>query len=256
MQCKRKAASPAAVMGFIFCSLIFLPLPGLSQAKNINNQTQSWFSVNSTIRVAPHWALVADWHMRRNHFMAENSFYFARAGIQYQLDKNLSLTFGYGHLWLYPATGGWETVAHENRIYQQLQYHSAWRKITMLHRFRNEQRWQQKITDDRFTGDYRFSNRFRYLLSLNIPVSGNKKLPSLSLADELLLQAGREIISNPFDQNRFFLGIRQSLSPALSFDMGYMRVFQQKRTGNAYDRNHTFRLFFYYNPSLLKKKDK
>lgn len=223
-----------------------------AQTKTINTQYQSWFSVNSTLKVSPRWAIIADFHTRRNHFMADNNFYFARTGVQYTLDKNLTVAAGYGHFWAYPTTKNWHTIAHENRIYQQIQYSSKWRAATILQRLRNEQRWQQKMVNDAYSGQLRFTDRVRYLLSMTIPVFKNKKMPSLALADELCLQAGKEIVYNTFDQNRFFIGIKEQLRPDLSFDMGYMRVYQQKKSGYEFDRNHTFRLFFYYSPQLYK----
>ena len=223
-----------------------------AQTKSVNVQSQSWFSVNSTLRISPKWSVIADFHTRRTNFMADNSFYFARTGIQYTIDKNLNVTAGYGHFWAYPTTKDWHTIAHENRIYQQVQYSSKWRNISMLQRLRNEQRWQQKMVNDQYSGKLRFTDRVRYLLSFTIPVFKNKKLPALALADELCLQSGKEIVYNTFDQNRFFIGIREQLRPDLSFDIGYMRVYQQKKSGYEFDRNHTFRLFFYYSPQLYR----
>lgn len=223
-----------------------------AQTKSINTQYQSWFSVNSTLKVSPRWAIIADLHTRRNHFMADNSFYFARTGVQYSIDKNLTVTAGYGHLWAYPTTKDWHNIAHENRIYQQVQYISKWKNASLLQRLRNEQRWQQKMVNDAYSGQLRFTDRVRYLLSLTIPVFKNKKLPALTVADELCLQTGKEVVYNTFEQNRFFIGIREQLRPDLSFDMGYMRVCQQKKSGYEFDRNHTFRLFFYYSPQLYK----
>lgn len=236
--------------------LLQLILPGYfslqAQTKTINTQYQSWISVNSVLKISPQWSIVADLHTRRNHFMEDNNFNFARTGVQYTIDKNLSVAAGYAHLWAYPTTKDWHTIAHENRIYQQVQYSSKWKNANILQRLRNEQRWQQKMVNDAYSGELRFTDRVRYLLSLTIPVFKNKKLPALALADELCLHAGKDIVYNTFEQNRFFIGIREQLRPDLSFDMGYMRVFQQKRSGYEFDRNHTFRLFFYYSPQLYK----
>jgi len=245
---------PGYLAGLLLTGLIFLAgyLPLQAQTKTINTQYQSWISLNSTLKVSPRWAIIADLHTRRNHFMADNSFYFARTGVQYTLDKNLTVAAGYGHFWAYPTTKDWHTIAHENRIYQQVQYSSKWKSTTIVQRLRNEQRWQQKMVNDAYSGQLRFTDRVRYLLSLTIPVFNNKKLPALALVDELCLQTGKEIVYNTFDQNRFFIGIREQLRPDLSFDMGYMRVYQQKRSGYEFDRNHTFRLFFYYSPQLYK----
>jgi hypothetical protein len=39
---------------------------------------------------------------------------------------------------------------------------------TVLHRPRNEQRWQQEVEDDILTGENKFSDRVRNLVSLSI----------------------------------------------------------------------------------------
>ncbi|HQR94731.1 MAG TPA: DUF2490 domain-containing protein, partial [Sediminibacterium sp.] len=88
-----------------------------------------------------------------------------------------------------------------------------------------------------------------------IPVFKNPRYPSLSISDELMIQFGKEIVYNTFDQNRLFLGIRQPLTKKLNFDFGYMLGFQQKSTGYQYERIHTLRCFFYYSPDLRKKEN-
>ncbi|MNS74200.1 hypothetical protein D3C72_1076680 [compost metagenome] len=119
-----------------------------------------------------------------------------------------------------------------------------------MQRIRNEQRWQDKIVNDERTGEKRFTDRVRYLVSVNIPIFKKKTLPSLVVADEILIHFGEEVIYNTFDQNRLFIGIKQNINSKLSFDFGYMNVFQQKYSGYQYDSNHTLRLFFYYNNSV------
>lgn len=247
-------------MKTFFRFLSFLPLvfAGLNPAtaqtsRQINHQSQAWFSVNTTARITDRWSVLLDLHERRTNFMAKSNFDFVRGAVQYNIDKNLSVALGYGHMWLHPTTPGWKTVSNENRIYQQVIYSSKIRKVSLLQRFRNEQRWQQKIAGDKLTGENRFTNRFRYLLSITIPVFKNDKLPSLCISDEILLHMGKDVVYNTLDQNRLFAGIRQKISHDLSFDTGYMVVCQQKFSGYQYDLNNTFRLFFYYTPVLHKK---
>jgi hypothetical protein len=232
--------SAGSLTGLIIVAGYF---PVQAQTKTINTQYQSWFSVNSTLKVSPKWGIIADFHTRRNHFMADNSFYFARTGVQYTIDKNLSVAAGYGHFWAYTSTKDWHTVAHENRIYQQVQFSSKWKNTSVVQRLRNEQRWQQKMVNDAYSGQLRFTDRIRYLLSLTMPVFKNKKLPSLVLADELCLQTGKEIVYNTFDQNRFFIGIREQLRSDLAFDMGYMWHIAKKNPDTSLTESY-FRLFF------------
>jgi len=225
-----------------------------TKAREVNTQYQSWFSINSIIRLSDKFGIVADAHMRRNKFVADPGFYFLRIGADYWLKENITLTLGYGKMWVAPGNPNWHLYGQENRLYQQVQMSSKIGKLTMVQRIRNEQRWQQKIVNDTFTHKYKFTNRLRYLFSLNVPVFKNPHYPSIMLSDELAIQFGKEIVYNTFDQNRVFVGIKQPISKNLNFDLGYMLVYQQKASGYQYDRNHTFRLFFYYTPDVRKKK--
>jgi hypothetical protein len=231
----------------LFPLLVFGQAP---QTKEVNKQVQTWVSLNTVTKFSDHWGIVADVHVRENEFFESNNFYFLRGGITYIPNSSVSLTGGYAHMWLAPTKEGWSTYADENRIYQQAQLNTKIGKVSVIQRLRNEQRWQEKMDNDEPTGEWRFTDRVRYLASFNIPVFSNKKWPLLVLSDEILIHFGKEVIYNTFDQNRFFIGIKQNINPNLSFDFGYMNVYQQKYSGYQYDMNHTIRLFFYLNTTI------
>jgi hypothetical protein len=231
----------------LFPFLLFGQAP---QTKEVNQQLQTWVSLNTVTKFSDHWGIVADVHVRENDFFESNNFYFLRGGITYIPNPSVSLTGGYAHMWLAPTKEGWSTYADENRIYQQAQLNTKIGKVGVIQRLRNEQRWQEKMANDEPTGEWRFTNRVRYLASFNIPVFSNPKWPLLVLSDEILIHFGKEVIYNTFDQNRLFIGIKQNINPGLSFDFGYMNVYQQKYSGYQYDMNHTIRLFFYLNTTI------
>ena len=235
----------------LFIVLPFVVFAQTAKEKEINNQFQTWVSLNSVTKFSKNWGVVADVHLRTNDFFKDNNFFFLRGGISYIPNSKFSFTGGYAHMWLAPKNPTWSTFSDENRIYQQVQMNIKSGNVSIVHRLRNEQRWQEIIVNDVETGEYKFSNRVRYLLSTTIPVFKKKTAPSLVISDELLIQFGQDIVYNTFDQNRFFIGIKQSINPKLSFDFGYMNVFQQKANGYQYDMNHTLRLFFYLNSSLV-----
>lgn len=225
---------------------------GQALQKNITKNTQTWVSANTNIYLNTHWYLLADIHVRENNFFQSNSFIFGRIGLGYQINKQLSVAVGYGNLLAAPTVSGWRTKADEDRIYQQIQWSNSYKKLTLVNRIRNEQRWQSIIINDEATGENKFSNRVRYLLGGTLSIFKNHYAPQLVVSDEILLQFGKKIVYNTFDQNRLFIGIKQKISPGFAFDLGYMNVFQQRSNGSSYFINHTFRLFFYY--TLLKEK--
>ncbi len=240
------------LMGSFF--LLSTQVNAQQTSKQVNQQVQAWLSINSTIRLSDKWGAIADFHVRRNNFVADPSFYFIRFAANYWLKEKVTIAAGYGHLWLAPTKEGWTTFVNENRIYEQLQMSSSIGKTGILQRFRNEQRWQEIMANDKPTGKLKFTDRVRYLLSFNFPVFGAKSKTSLVLADEVALNFGSAVVYNTFDQNRIFIGIKHTMSKSWSYDLGYMNVFQQKPNGYQYDMNHTFRWFFYYTPDFRKKK--
>lgn len=224
-----------------------------AQEKVINQNMQTWVSLNTTTKFNEHWGIIADVHERWNDFFKDNNFYFVRGGIGYYPNSKISFVGGYAHMWLAPSNPDWSTYADENRFYQQFQLNTKSGKVAIIQRVRNEQRWQEKIVDDKVTDEIRFTNRIRYMISFNIPVFKKNNLPVLVLSDEIMVHFGEEVIYNTFEQNRFFAGIKQTINSNWSFDFGYMNVYQQKYSGYQYDMNHTLRLFFYLNTSLKTK---
>ncbi|WP_348824486.1 DUF2490 domain-containing protein [Flavobacterium aestuarii] len=240
------------VLVLLFPILIF----GQAAKKEVNQQIQTWVSLNTVTKFADHWGVVADVHVREDGFFESNNFYFLRGGISYIPNASVSVTGGYAHMWLAPAKEGWSSYSDENRIYEQAQLTTKIGNVSVLQRLRNEQRWHEIMINDRPSGETRFTDRVRYLASFTIPVFSDKKMPSLVLSDELLIQFGKDIVYNTFDQNRLFIGIKQNISPKFSYDLGYMNVYQQKIVGNKYDMNHTIRLFFYLNSSIKHSSSK
>ncbi|MBP6024664.1 DUF2490 domain-containing protein [Ferruginibacter sp.] len=232
----------------LYCTITF----GQATQKQIFRNNYTWISINSNLFLNKHWFIMADAHLRENDFFASRSFIFGRVGLGYQINNNLSAAAGYGNLLQAPSTPGWVTDADESRIFEQLQLTTSYGKLKLLQRLRIEQRWQQKIINDQKTGDNKYTNRFRYLLSATLPVFKKSTLPQFTLSDELLLQSGAAVVYNPFDQNRIFIGIKQKINNTLSFDAGYMRIFQQRNNGGSYTLSNTYRLFFYYTLPVKK----
>lgn len=232
----------------LLCTAL-LQLIGFSQVqteKVVTNQSQVWVSLNNTILLDNHFVALADLHLRRTDFLESESFYMVRGALGYLTDSKRLFALGYGHYWYPPSGTNFHKYTNENFTYQLFQFNSNINTISVLHRFRNEQRWQQIMVNDAWTGQDKFTDRIRYLISFNIPIFKKKSWPSLAISDEIMIQFGKDIVYNTFDQNRIFIGIKQSITPKISFDFGYMNVYQEKKSGYQYDNNHTLRLFFYY----------
>ena len=224
------------------------------KTKQVTNKTQSWVGINGTMRLNEKIGVYYDANYRTSQFYQNTLYSAASLGICYWYNVNISFLQGYTHQWTAPTTIGWHTYANENRLFQQVLVNSTFGNIAITNRFRNEERWQQNIVHDTATKNYVFSNRFRYFFNTVIPLSKKSYLPSIILSDEIFLQTGSAIVYNTFDQNRAFIGLRESIIKDLVLDVGYMVIEQEKSTGYQYDRDHLFRLYFHYNPDLRHKK--
>ena len=240
--------------------LIFFFLPYWLQAqteeelpsKNINEQVQTWISLNSVFQFTKHWSGLADIHMRRSNFANDPSFNFIRFGGRYNFNDNIKLSGGYAHLWL-AKDENWTLYLNENRIYQELILADTYPTFGGLFRIRTEQRFFNNVEEGVSLQDDFYINRIRFLLSIAVPFKKGGKT-SFLVANEVHLNFGKEVVFNTFDQNRFTIGIKQKLSKTWSFDCGYMLVYQQLANGTDYNLNHTIRLFFYSNFDLRKNK--
>lgn len=247
-------------MRYLVLILTFLLCFGLSAQEDVDRQTfentQFWTSVNGTLRFSQRWGLITDVHIRRDDFIRNPSFYFLRLGGAYWINDQFSVAGGVAALWAATDTEVGTEFALERRIYQQLLWRAAMKKVVFLQRIRIEQRWHEVLDPtDGSVDRVRFSNRFRFLFSASFQVFNNPKAPRATISDEVLFHVGKEIIYNTFDQNRLFLGFNQPIGKNWSVDYGYMMVYQQRYSGFEYDLNHTLRLFFYYTPDLRKDKD-
>ena len=223
--------------------------------KQTTNYSQSWGGINTTIRLKNNWGISADASYRANNLFSSEFYTIARVGISYWLNDNVAFTAGYAHQWNAPTIKGWHTTVHENRLYQQVLLTSKIGNITFTNRLRNEERWQAKVMNDTDMHSPNFTDRIRYQCAVNIPFSSKAFLPSIILSDELCVQMGKTIVFNTFDQNRAFIGLRETFSKNFYCDFGYSLIDQEKSTGYQYDQDHLFRIFFFYNLDLRENRN-
>ena len=148
-----------------------------------------------------------------------------RTGIGYNLtENNNNLLVGYGFIRSENYTNSNEKVdINEHRIYQQFITKQAIGRVQVQHRYRFEQRWLD---------DQDFKMRFRYFLSLNVPLN-HKQMDEntvyLSAYNELFINHKHNI----FDRNRVYGGLGYKVNSIFRFELGYMN---QLFSGNSRDQ--------------------
>jgi len=234
-----------------FCCFSFIS----NAQKQIDEHSLFWLGSVNNIRFNEHWGLNADFHFRTFDFLSHPYGFIVRGRGDYYFNENLTAGIGYGHMWTAALTVPGAPFSNENRITEQVQLNSEKGRFSISNRWRLEQRWQQKIVNKEKTGDYRFTVRPRYAISFIYSPFKNPILPSFTNYNEFMIQFGKEVVYNTFDQLRLSFGIRQTLTTQLNIDLNYMYVYQQQSGGNQYVRAHALRLFINYSGGWKKNNN-
>jgi hypothetical protein len=138
-----------------------------------------------------------------------------RTGLGFNLtENNNNVLLGYAYILSenYEMGGQFKVSNHENRIYQQFLTKQQFGRLYLQHRYRVEERFLED----------KFLMRFRYGLSLNIPITAqtmSKGTVYLVASDELFIHTN----SPAFDRNRLYGGIGYVISGNLRCEAGLIR---------------------------------
>lgn len=161
-----------------------------------------------------------NWHheiqQRNYNAIGDQEQLLIRTGIGKNLtDGNNNLLMGYGYILSenYTGQGNEKNSFNEHRIFQQYITNQTWgRGIAVQHRYRFEQR---------FIEDTDFRVRFRYFLSIRVPITKPTIQDNtfyLSVYNEIFLDTQE----NPFDRNRVYAASGFQFSKNLKIELGYM----------------------------------
>ena len=229
-----------------------------AQTKHVATDEQFWIGYFNQTRLTDKWGLWFDTHFRTQHNFFDKLFQVAgRVGITYYLNDEARLTAGYTYFNHFIA-GNHEMISQpEHRLWQQIQWQNSYPKLKLVHRIRMEERWRRKILDgDSLVAGYNFNYRARYQILSQFPLSKKRFQPntlSFVIAEEVMINFGKEIVDNYFDANRLFLGFAYHVTKQDNIQLGYMNVFQQLPAGNFYRSNHVIRLYYFHNLDLRRQ---
>jgi hypothetical protein len=215
-------------------------LPGHSQNDWVNDYNNTnWMQVFVTkaINKKTDWLIEYQW--RRTSGLKYWQQGLFRTAIQYKPYNNVSIAVGYAEAETF-TYGDYPIAVNgtfpEHRIFEQLILKQSFNKLTVINRFRIEQRWlgRVKAGTNREIEGWNFLHRFRYQCRVQMPIWIKKdKQFYVAAADEIFIGAGKKVGVNIFDQNRIFLLMGYKLNKNISFETGYFnQTLQQGRRIN------------------------
>jgi Protein of unknown function (DUF2490) len=194
------------------CTTLLFGLCKISFAQKTD--TGNWFIYFGNQKINKKW----NWHnevqYRNYNFIGDLNQLLLRTGIGYNLtENNNNILLGYGFIYTekYLANGKDKIGTNEHRIYQQFITRQNFNRIFILHRYRIEERF---LPSD-------FQMRFRYFLSLNVPLNGKamtKNTVYASTYDEIFLNSKAPI----FDRNRLYGGVGYVINKNIKVELGFM----------------------------------
>lgn len=231
-------------------AFLLLSRTAFSQEKEIETRKQTWFGYLSQTRLTKRSGIWLDLHLRfTNDFINQKNINILRGGYIYYITDQTRLSAGYAYVTQYGLTPEAPNIP-EHRPWQQIQWFDKKNGFNLMQWLRVEQRFRTKVEDNELANGYDFNWRLRYNFSATVPLTGKvvaPHTPFFFFNNETHINAGKEIVHNYFDQNRFFVGFGYQFTSHLNAHIGYMNVFQQLPAGNRYADIHAIRLFVFHN---------
>ena len=206
----------------ILIILSLLSLVSYSQNTRIKDKNSiGWYVLNASLKIDDKWLLASEFQWRRANLISDpqqNVFKIALnrlmyPGVSIRAGYALAETYNYGDI---PLNNLGKPFT-EHRAFEMLGLSNKFGKAESNHRFMLEQRWVGRFSDISLEkeDEYVYTNRFRYMYRLQIPLKGRSivdQTPYAAVYDEVFVGFGKNVNENVFDQNRFgvLLGYRFS----------------------------------------------
>jgi long-subunit fatty acid transport protein len=233
---------------FLCIFVFFVSFLG-AQTRTIKKNDLVWLGDFTKVQLNKNWSVYLDCGLRRTEWLNKWSQILVRPGITYNLRENVSITAGFA--WFDHFSGS--LARKEWRGWQQLLFTENYGRLKVSHRLRVEQRFNQTVENNRLTDVYRYNTRYRYHLSVQMPLNKRSlqdRTLYIGLSDEVMINSGREIIYNYFDQNRAAVGLGYKWSEKLNVSICYMNDFIQRNQARTFENNNVIVINFYHNFKL------
>lgn len=238
--------------------MLFILVSGSSlpaQEKKTEHFEQLWFQYFNQTTLNNRWSIWFDAGYRtRDNFTQGTSTTLVRVGAIYQTKVPVRLMGGYAFFNAYPLEEQVHVAQPEHRLWQQFLWQPELGRILMTQTIRFEQRWRRNLASpDELADDYHFNYRLRFGLGVQIPLREQRLKKgdlSLVLHDEVMLNFGKQIVYNYFDQNRIAAGFRYYFSGNLNLQLLYMNAYTKTAIPELYRIFSTIRISFFQTISL------
>ena len=238
-----------------FILFLILSIKEVNAQKSVTNQNLYWVRYYNQLSLNNKLT----WHneLEDRRFFENNRqhHFIMHSRLHHKISPNIDVAFGLTYSLQSPQDPNSLTdlVVPEIRPVQEINVSNPISKrLTIQQRFRIDERFIHKNDGKDLIDGYDFNFRFRYRIQATYKLNKENSTlqTTLKVADELMINAGSNIIYNQFDQNRVYLGMEKGVSKHLSLELGYLHWYQQRASGYQFFDRDIIRLTIYHKISL------
>lgn len=210
-----------------------------------------WNRIQFQIQPAKGWLLILESEDRRFPDKWTQQQTMIRTGCRKVLWKGLDVYAGFAafengaNFSDKPATSYITEIRPETGI----GYSHSYKRWGFYHRVRGEFRLQQATTKEPFGDHFLFFGRLRYQWSVTfVATDGKSKVPRIWLKAnaEPMMNLGKQIKGNLFDQMRAYLGVEiEVVKNLLSLEPAYLFIYQKRLNADEFFYRHILRTSVY-----------
>jgi hypothetical protein len=202
-----------------YCTSTFLLLLFINGAFCQTDGLGSWSLINIKLQIDKKWSVFGEAQLRSLKFYDHFHYHEYKAGVNFKVHPNVTLTVGAGNYDTYKEGGNFVKPKNNDEF-------RLWPQVSLTHAlgvFTIEQRYRAEF---RFTSNG-FRNRFRYRVGLSYPFGKNKagyKPFQINASNELFFTNNEPY----FERNRALVSFGYKTSKYTSIQMGYLHQFDYK----------------------------
>lgn len=221
--------------------------------KNIDHQSLLWTRYQNQLTINQKLILHTDFDNRIFINPTEqNSFVFR---IQGRYKINPTIEVGAGYAYFSTSTQDphiiYDFKIPEYRVQQDITWKQDYGKFTLQQRFQIEERFIHNADKKHLLPGTTFTWRFRYRLQSEFAFwKKESQYLKVIVYDELMINAGENVVENTFDQNRIYSGLQYGATKNIALELGYLNSFQQRASGVDFFDRDIIRFSFYHKVNL------
>lgn len=221
--------------------------------KKIDHQTILWSRYYNQLTLNEKWSIHSEFDNRLFLNPVTENLFVIRTQIRYKLIEQVELGSGIG---FFPvATQDPENTTNflipEYRSQQDIVWKNVFGKTTISQRFQIDERFIRNASKTELLPGTTFNWRFRFKLQAEYELlKKNNHFLKAILHDEILLNAGKSIVKNTFDQNRIYAALQYGVNKHIAVELGYLNSFQQRSNGVDYFDRDIIRFSFFHKLKL------